>query len=114
MAENVQEIRRELAQRELLALDRARGLLLTCQSGELWITRDGSAEDLILAAGQSWRVEGDGELVVSALRPALLVIAHPPAAAPRIASHGRAASVLALLRRWRHPPLASYPATLLR
>ncbi|MFZ2855054.1 MAG: DUF2917 domain-containing protein [Rhodocyclaceae bacterium] len=114
MVANVQETRRELARRELLALDRARGCLLTCESGELWITRDGSADDLILGAGESWRVEGNGELVVSALRPALLVIAHPPAAAPRIAPHGRAASVLALLRRWQHPPLASYPATLLR
>lgn len=114
MATNTQETRRALARRELLALDRARGCLLTCQSGELWITRDGSAEDLILAAGQSWRVEGNSELVVSALRPALLVIAHPSAAAPRIAPRQRTESVLALLRRWKHPPLASYPATLLR
>ena len=114
MAANTQETRRALARRELLALDRARGYLLTCESGELWITRDGSVDDLVLGAGESWRVEGDGEFVVSALRPALLVIVHPPAAAPRIAPHGRAASVLALLRRWKHPPLASYPAPLLR
>ena len=57
MARIVQETRYELADGELLALDRIRGRELACRSGELWITVDGHAEDIILGPGQRWLAE---------------------------------------------------------
>jgi hypothetical protein len=114
MAKIVQEIRIELAARELLALDRVEGHLLTCRTGELWITLDGSQEDVILGPGQSWRVTNHHPVVVSALRASVLAAIHPHGRAPCIVPHGRAGWILAALLRWKHPPLARYPAVSLR
>lgn len=117
MTANTQDTRyesHELARRELLALDRAKGSRLTCASGEVWITVEGCQQDIILRPGESWRVEDSAPVVISALQPSLLVVAHPQASAPRIAPRQMAESILLLLRRWQHRPLASYPSTMLR
>lgn len=114
MARIVQETRIELAARELLALERAEGHVLACRSGELWITLDGSREDIILGPGQHWRVTSHHPVVVSALKPSLLVTTGPRGCAPRIGSRARAESILTMLLRWRHPGLATIPATMLR
>jgi hypothetical protein len=110
MARIVQETRYELADGELLALDRIGGRELACRSGELWITVDGRAEDIILGPGQRWLAEDRAPVVVSALKDSLLVVTCNCERAPR----GRAESLLAALLRWRHAPLAAMPATLLR
>lgn len=110
MARIVQETRYELADGELLALDRMKGKELACRSGELWITVDGRAEDIILGAGQRWPAEVNAPLVVSALKDSLLVVTRTCTRAER----GRAESLLSALLRWRYVPLASLPATLLR
>ena len=110
MARIVQETRYELADGELLALDRIRGRELACRSGELWITVDGHAEDIILCPGQRWLAEDGAPVVVSALKDSLLVVTRKCGQASR----GRAEGLLAQLLRWRHAPLASLPATLLR
>ncbi len=114
MARIVQETRIELADRELLALERIEGHVLACRSGELWITLDGSPEDIILGPGQHWRVTSPHPVVVSALKPSLLVTTDPRGRAPCIVPRGRAESLLAALLRWRHPPLAAMPASMLR
>ena len=114
MAPNTQETRYSLAKRELLALDRAKGYLLTCASGEVWVTTFGSPADIILSPGQSWRVEDGAAVVASALQSSVLAIAHPQAVTPRIALRQMAESILLLLRRWKHKPLASYPSPLVR
>lgn len=110
MARIVQETRFELADGELLALDRMKGRELACRSGELWITVDGRPDDIILAPGQRWLAEDHATVVVSALKDSLLVVTRTCTRAGR----GRAESLLAALLRWRHAPLASLPATLLR
>lgn len=114
MAKIVQETRIELASRELLALECAEGQVLACRTGELWITLDGAREDIILAPGQQWRVPNRHPVVVSALRQSLLVATDARGGRPCIGTPGRAAAILAALLRWRHPPLAVMPATLLR
>lgn len=81
----------QIGLRELLVIDDARDQLLTCESGELWITQDGDRRDLILPAGQSWRIDRSGPLVLSAFKPAV--------------------ATLDMAKRWRFPPLASFPAT---
>ena len=111
MAAIIESSRYELAQRELLALDKAAGRVIACESGELWITCDGRGEDVILAGGADWRVPSDAELVVSAMRPSVFTVTSPPV---RAESSHRAAQLLAALLRWRQPPLASYPVSMLR
>jgi hypothetical protein len=105
----------QIGLRELLVIDDARDQLLTCQSGELWLTQDGDRRDVILPAGQSWRIDRSGPLVLSAFKPAVATLANPQAGlAASVPRSDGAASLLALIRRWRFPALASFPATLLR
>jgi hypothetical protein len=110
---DIRQVQRlELGLRELVIIDDARGQQLSCESGELWITQDGDRRDIIVPAGKSWRIDRAGPLVVSALKPAVATLTH--AQSGRAASVPRrqgAESILALIRRWRFPTLASFPAT---
>lgn len=114
MAQQTQETRYELAKRELLALDQAAGNHLRCVSGEIWITREGSPQDIILQPGESWLVESNTTVVASAFCPSSLLVTHPQSAKPRVAPRQLADSILLLVRRWQHRPLSGYPSTMLR
>jgi len=114
MAKIVQETRYELVDGELLALARLKGRELACRAGELWITVDGHAEDIILGPGQRWVAEDNAPVVVSALKDSLLIATRTYSQTPGTASRGRAESILTALLRWRHPGLAAIPSTLLR
>ncbi len=94
MSDTRQARRIQIGLRELLIIDDARDQLLTCESGELWITQDGDRHDIILPAGQSWRIDRSGSLVVSAFKPAV--------------------ATLDRINRWRFPALACFPAHLIR
>jgi hypothetical protein len=91
MSDILQVRRIQIGLRELVVIDDARGQVLTCESGELWLTQDGDRRDVILPAGQSWRVDRNGPLVLSAFKPAV--------------------ATLDRINRWRFPALASFPAT---
>lgn len=114
MAQKAQQTSYELAKRELLALDRAAGNRLHCTSGEIWITREGSQQDIILKPGESWLIEDAAAVVASALCASKLVVTHPQSTRPRVAPRQLAASILLLVRRWQHRPLSGYPSTMLR
>lgn len=102
----------ELGLRDLLVIDDARDQMIHCESGELWITQEGDRRDIILPTGKSWRIDADGPLVVSALKPTVATLAHTqPGRAVSLPRRQGAESVLALIRRWRFPTLASFPAT---
>lgn len=115
MSDTLQARRLQIGLRELLIIDDARDQLLTCESGELWLTQDGDRRDVILPAGQSWRIDRSGPLVLSAFKPSVATLAHPqPGRSASVPRRDGAATLLALIRRWRFPALASFPATLLR
>ena len=57
--------RTQLAARELLALDNAEGVRIECVSGELWITTEGGAGDLIVVAGESIELQGISRAYIS-------------------------------------------------
>lgn len=109
---DIRQARRiQIGLRELLVIDDARDQLLTCESGELWITQDGDRRDVILPAGQSWRIDRAGPLVLSAFKPAVATLAHPqPGRSASVPHRDGATALLALIRRWRFPALASFPA----
>lgn len=114
MARIVQETRIELGKNELLAFECVEGHELACRSGELWLTVDGRQEDIILGPGQRWRATGKEPVVVSALKPSLLVTTALDGQAPGFRLRERAESVLGRLLRRRHPGLAAIPVTMLR
>lgn len=66
-----------LRQRDTLTLDAARGALVRCLDGLVWITQDGDRADHVVGAGDSFRVDRDGTVVVQATRPARLAIESP-------------------------------------
>lgn len=111
MATVTQETRFELARRELVTLTDARDHVLNCDSGELWITLDGDSRDIILGPGQSHRIDSAAPVVVSAIRPAALNVRRRHDFGPRLAG---AKNMLVSLLQWEFPPLASFPATLIR
>ena len=101
--------------RELRVIDDACGQTIACESGELWITQDGDRRDVILPAGQSWRIDRAGPLVLSAFKPSVATLAQPqPDRAACLPRREGAAALLARILRWRFPALASFPATHLR
>lgn len=107
--------RHTLARRELLALSHPQGFIVECVKGELWITAEGTAGDMIVSAGQSLRLYGVQRLFVSALQASVFVARPCCGEAPmqRIAERC-VASLLDRISRWRHAPLTSYPAAQLR
>ncbi|HEX8962606.1 MAG TPA: DUF2917 domain-containing protein [Rhodocyclaceae bacterium] len=85
MATITQETRVELSAREALTLGRLPGRLLTCSSGEVWITVDGEGHDVVLGPAGTHRIDSDALVVVSAFADSVLSIrraASPTASIP--------------------------------
>lgn len=60
-------VEESLEKRQLRRLP-ARELVVQCLAGELWITRDGDAEDYILGPGQQLAIGRNDQAAVQALR----------------------------------------------
>lgn len=71
-----------LHRRDTLTLEAARGALVRCLDGFVWITQDGDRTDHIVRAGDSFRVDRDGAVVVQATRAARVAIESPGDDAP--------------------------------
>ncbi|HEX8963095.1 MAG TPA: DUF2917 domain-containing protein [Rhodocyclaceae bacterium] len=57
-----------------LRLSRARGLVVRCTAGRAWITAPGMSDDIILQAGQEWRVGSHALVLVEAIGSAAVAI----------------------------------------
>lgn len=64
----------ELPSRRALTISLSASTVLRCVRGRLWITRDGSREDIILTAGEFHEIHGENRVVVEALEASLLEI----------------------------------------
>lgn len=53
-----------LAENRPLRLQDACGLCIRCTAGMVWITVAGESADVFLAAGESYRIPGDGAVLV--------------------------------------------------
>lgn len=67
----------------MLRLRDGRNLVVGVDTGTVWLTQDGDVRDIILRAGESFRVDRDGTVLVQALNDA----------AVRFVPRGRAASL---------------------
>ena len=56
-----------LAKDELLFVTEAKGSLVRCLSGGLWVTQGSDPRDIVLAPGQTFTLDGRGATIVSAL-----------------------------------------------
>lgn len=100
----------QLAVHEALTLTRVQGGILHCLRGLLWLSSPESG-DVILQAGQHWRLVAQDEVVVSALRAGSAAILRPVAGpAPEFSAR----HWLERLCRWQFPALAQFPATVIR
>jgi hypothetical protein len=80
---------------ELLRVVDAKGVLLQCLSGTLWLTQHADPRDVVLEAGDEARIERDGLSIVNALSDARFVLLHEPA--PKaVAARGGSATRLGL------------------
>jgi hypothetical protein len=66
-----------LKPRDTLTLEAARGALVRCLEGLVWITQDGDRADHVVSAGDSFRVDRDGSVIVQATRAARVAIESP-------------------------------------
>jgi hypothetical protein len=112
MRTQIKQKRYTLARRELMALAHTHGFMIECAEGELWITAEGGAGDIILHAGECLQLENHPKVVISALRPSVFTAAPCSSETPLREIAARCAGLIAdRIARWRHPPLASYSAT---
>jgi hypothetical protein len=63
-----------LARGATLTLDDARGALVRCLNGRLWITQERDRKDYFVEAGSTFRIDREGPTVVEAARDARFVV----------------------------------------
>jgi hypothetical protein len=64
----------ELAPRELVKLDGARGTTLRVTRGTLWLTLEGDLRDIVLAAGDSFTIDRGGLTLIEAQNSATVCV----------------------------------------
>ena len=111
MATITQETRFDLLKHEAVTLSDAKGHVLSCGSGGLWITVEGEPDDTILAPGENYRIDSNAPVVISAFKAATVNVRHLQSFGPRASG---ACSLLVSLLQWEFPPLAAFPSTLIR
>lgn len=75
--------RLEVSGDALLVRSGLAGHTLLCSVGRVWLTEEGLAEDIVLQAGDHYRVRGAGKLLVESVGAACLQLF-----APRVADKG--------------------------
>ena len=83
----------ELGVNEAVSLRRVKNGELRCQSGRVWITEENGDKDIVLSAGQSYRLTRSGRTVVQSLglsdgARCCVILPHSPR------------GLMTLLRRW--------------
>ncbi|MBV7484710.1 DUF2917 domain-containing protein [Bordetella sp. BOR01] len=69
-----------LPARAVVRLRRGRGLRILCESGTVWISEDRCREDYVLAAGDTVRLGGNRDIVLSGLPDARVAFILEPSA----------------------------------
>ncbi|MEN9538232.1 MAG: hypothetical protein RLZZ126_467 [Pseudomonadota bacterium] len=69
-----------LQRQALVSIPDAAHLNVRCVEGAVWITVDGSAQDVVLEPGDAFRSTGHQRAVIYALKPSRIAVAAPAAA----------------------------------
>jgi len=85
-----------LTLRDFLSLQGARGMAIDVLVGRVWITEDGRTGDSFVDAGRSYRVGGQGLVLIGAEKDA----GDAPEAAEVVVRHAAPGATLAWLRSW--------------
>ena len=67
-----------------LAIGRAKGVLVECVTGSLWLTVAGFSGDVFLAPGQRWQVPTDGLVVIEAIQAGMMRLHCPVSIGARV------------------------------
>jgi hypothetical protein len=67
-----------LARGNVARIEDARGTTLRVETGSVWVTQDGSRDDVLLDAGESFRIERDGTTVLSPLGKRFALVSLEP------------------------------------
>ena len=81
-----------LAYRALIPVEQAAGAQIRCTYGRIWITEHGSADDVVLHAGQSYDISHSGIAIVQGLRESIVTFWGAPASQGRSGLAARVAS----------------------
>jgi hypothetical protein len=66
-----------LGQGDILRITDSRGLVVRVAQGKIWLTEEGDRRDILVRAGESFRLERVGLALVYALEPAALALCGP-------------------------------------
>lgn len=61
------------------------GHTLLCSEGRVWLTEEGLAEDVVLQAGEHYRVRGEGKLLIESVGVACLHLLAPCVSSAEVA-----------------------------
>ncbi len=67
----------DLRAHQIVRFDDATGVAIVCLRGELWLTQDGSPDDVILGPGARFTLDRPGLALVEALKASSLRVAMP-------------------------------------
>ncbi len=79
----------ELSPPQTLRLSRARGAVVTCVHGAVWLTQDDDPRDVILEPGQRFVIDGNRLALVSPFEPSRVTVQEPRAYGMRSRSTAR-------------------------
>ena len=68
-----------LARGSVARIEDARGMTLRVETGSVWVTQDGCCKDVMLEAGDTFRIERDGTTVLSPLGKRFALVSIEPA-----------------------------------
>lgn len=74
-----------LVKNQTLSMTDAKGSLINCHRGALWITQDNDRRDIVLTPGESFTFDRDGQAIVTALDDSSVEVL--PASLPRPAGN---------------------------
>jgi hypothetical protein len=66
-----------LAKGDVLRVEQPREVLLYVPQGQVWITEEGGADDVIIGAGEWFRLRRPGVAVVEAFAPTVILLTSP-------------------------------------
>lgn len=64
----------ELQRGDILPLERASGVRLSCLEGTLWLTEENAPVDVVLSTGEAYDVEAKGRTLVQAMTTARVAV----------------------------------------